>query len=514
MSEQLLYNVADDLLNRNLEAGRSEKIAFIDTNGSYTYGDVARRSNKVANALYSQGIRPEQRVILCLFDSIDLVVAFLGAIKAGIIPVPINTRLTPRDYEYIVNDSRATGIIVSENLVPNFESNANTNLILKSTLVSGQASKNYKLLSTVMESASDKFETAPTRKDDMCFWLYTSGTTGMPKAAIHLHSSPIETANLYAVPTLGINANDVIYSAAKLFFAYGLGNALSFPMSVGATTILLEDMPTPEAVTNIFSKYGITLFFGVPTLYGMLLAGDKLPSVDSHKLRLCVSAGEALPGELLRRWMTRMGTEILDGLGSTEMLHIFLTNRQGDVRLNSSGRAVSGYKLRLLDDEGDPIESGELGHLEVAGPTSAIMYWNQRGKSLETFKGRWTRTGDRYTSDENGYYTYGGRSDDMMKVGGIYVSPFEVEGALLEHKTVLEAAVVGFPDRDNLIKPKAFVVLSAEIVGSEALAENLKDFVRSKLAHYKYPRWIEFRKELPKTATGKIQRYKLRDQVD
>ena len=510
MSDQMHYNAADDLLSRNINAGRADKIAFIDASGSYTYAEVARRVNRAAHALRARRIEPEQRVVLCMLDTIDLVAAFLGAIKAGIVPIPINTRLTERDYAYIVDDSRAAGLIVSEPLLPLFEDSLAGHGSLKTVLVSGADGKGHELFSAAMEGAENAFETAPTRRDDMCFWLYTSGTTGMPKGAVHLHSSAIETADLYAIPTLGIDENDVVYSAAKLFFAYGLGNALSFPMAVGATTVLLDGMPTPEVVSDILTKHGVTLFFGVPTLYGMLLASDALPTAGEHKLRLCVSAGEALPGELLRRWSERMGADILDGLGSTEMLHIFLTNHQGDIRPNSSGKAVPGYDLRLVDDDGTPVPDGELGHLEVAGPTSAIMYWNQRERSRETFKGNWTRTGDKYSRDGDGYFIYGGRSDDMMKVGGIYVSPFEVEGALLEHEAVLEAAVVAHPDQDDLIKPKAFVVTAEGYAASEGLADDLKTFVRGKLAEFKYPRWIEFRAELPKTATGKIQRFKLR----
>tara|TARA_Y100001934_G_scaffold283607_1_gene404740 strand:+ start:19666 stop:21201 length:1536 start_codon:yes stop_codon:yes gene_type:complete len=511
MTEKALYNAAADLIDRNLTAGRGDKVAFIDTNGSYTYNELSQRVNKVANALTIRGVQPKQRVILCMLDTIDLVTAFLGAIKAGIIPIPINTRLTEDDYAYIIEDSSAAGLLLSDTLLPAFEKNIQSWASLKTILVSGKDNHGHEHFSDAVRAATPDFPVAPTYADDMCFWLYTSGTTGRPKGAVHLHSSLIGTADLYATPTLGLNENDVVYSAAKLFFAYGLGNGLTFPMAVGATAVLLECMPTPEAVSRILTTHQVTVFFGVPTLYGMLLASSDLPKEGQHNLRICVSAGEALPGELLRRWQERMGTETLDGLGSTEMLHIFLTNRQGDVRPNSSGKAVPGYELRIVEDDGRLLSEGKLGHLEVAGPTSAIMYWNQPQKSRETFKGKWTRTGDKYTVDADGYYTYGGRSDDMMKVGGIYVSPFEVEAALLENDAVLEVAVIGNPDHDNLIKPKAFVVPSVGNQASEALSEELKDFVKDKLANYKYPRWIEFREELPKTATGKIQRYKLRD---
>ena len=509
-----VYNAAEDLLSRNLEAGRGNKTAYIDAAGSYTYAELDERANRAANALVACGIGIEQRVVMCAADTIDFPACFLGAIKAGMVPVPINTRLTAKDYDYILEDSRAAALIVSEPLLELFTPHLDSHQYLQKVIVSGSDGHRHDLLSVLTATAGTEFKSAATRADDICFWLYTSGTTGAPKGSVHIHSSVIQTADLYAVPILGVTQDDVVYSAAKLFFAYGLGNALTFPMSVGATTVLLADMPTPEAVCEILRDHKPTIFCGVPTLYGMLLASDELPGDGEHNLRLCISAGEALPGELLRRWQERMGVDILDGLGSTEMLHIFLSNRQGDVRPNSTGLPVEGYEMRLVDDDDNLVADGELGNLEVAGPTSAVMYWNQREKSRETFKGKWTKTGDKYTIDENGYYMYGGRSDDMLKVGGIYVSPFEVEGALVEHEAVLEAAVVGHPDRDKLIKPKAFIVPAAGHNGSPELADELQAYVKDRLADYKYPRWIEFKDELPKTATGKIQRYKLREGHD
>lgn len=504
------YNAAVDLIARNLAAGRADKPAFIDINGTHSYGDVERLSNKVANAMTGLGIQREQRVLMCMLDTVDFVAVFLGCIKAGIVPVPVNTRLTAKDYSFMLDDSRAAALVVSEPLYPLFEEDIDAHPSLEQVIVSGADSQGHKSLSDLIAAASDRFEPVRTRRDDMCFWLYTSGTTGMPKGAVHLHSHLIETANLYAKPILGIDENDVVYSAAKLFFAYGLGNGLTFPMAAGATTILHAGPPDAAAVVSILREKNPTIFYGVPTLYGMLLASGQLPKRGEHSLRLCTSAGEALPAELMRRWKETTGTDILDGIGTTEMLHIFLSNSADDIKPGTTGKPVPGYDLRLVDEDGNPVPAGEMGTLEVSGPTSAIMYWNQREKSRDTFRGPWTRTGDKYTVDADGYYTYAGRTDDMMKVGGIYVSPFEVETAILTHECVLEVAVVGQPDQDDLIKPKAYVVLNQGHTASDELTQALIEHAKAELAAFKRPRWIEFVEELPKTATGKIQRYKLR----
>jgi benzoate-CoA ligase len=354
---------------------------------------------------------------------------------------------------------------------------------------------------------------AATSCDDICFWLYSSGSTGAPKGTVHLHTHLVRTAELYGLPVLGIAESDVVFSAAKLFFAYGLGNALTFPMMVGATAVLLAERPTPAAVSRVLLQARPTIFYGVPTLYGALLASNDLPTRQELALRRCVSAGEALPEDLGKRWEERTGVEILDGIGSTEMLHIFLSNRPGQVRYGTTGQPVPGYEIRLVDEEGRPVKQGEIGELQISGPTSAAFYWNNRERSRMTFLGPWTRSGDKYVESADGYFTYCGRTDDMLKVGGIYVSPFEVEGALLSHPQVLEAAVIGVADEYGLIKPKAYVVVKTGVSGDEALAEALQRHVKDRLAPYKYPRWIEFIAELPKTATGKIQRFKLRERA-
>jgi len=506
-----LYNAADDLIGRNLKAGRGDKPAFIDKTGPHSYAELEALSAQVANLLTARGVDVDDRVLLCLTDTIDFPACFLGAIKAGIAPIPVNTRLTAGDYSFMLADSRARALIVSEALLPLFLEHIEEHRYLDTVIVSGEDGGAYELLSEALKGQPTTFETAPTRADDICFWLYTSGTTGKPKGAVHLHAHLARTADLYAVPVLGIREDDVVFSAAKLFFAYGLGNGLTFPMAVGATAVLLEGPPEPKAVAEILKTRDVTLFYGVPTLYGMLLASGELPEAGAHKMRVATSAGEALPSELFRRFKERTGVEILDGLGSTEMLHIFLSNRPDDVKPGASGKPVPGYDLRLVDDDGTVLEEpGAMGMLEVCGPTSAIMYWGQRDKSRETFCGPWTRTGDKYVRDADGYFTHAGRADDMLKVGGIYVSPVEVESALLQHEAVLECAVIGQPDKDDLIKPKAYIVLREEITADEALADEIKAFVKQTLAGYKYPRWIEFTAELPKTATGKIQRFKLR----
>jgi benzoate-CoA ligase len=366
-------------------------------------------------------------------------------------------------------------------------------------------------LAALLSTAFAVSETAPTHPEEPCFWLYSSGSTGRPKGTVHIHSSLVQTAELYAIPVIGIAESDVTFSAAKLFFAYGLGNGLTFPMAVGATSVLLAERPTPAVVSHILRRHQPTIFYGVPTLYNAMLASDELPGRDQHALRRCVSAGEPLPHEIGRRWSARIGVEILDGIGSTELLHIFLSNRPGEVHYGTTGKPLPGYALKIVDEEGRPVARGEVGDLLVSGPTSAALYWNNRERTRTTFMGAWTRTGDKYFEDEDGYYVYYGRSDDMLKVSGMYVSPAEVEAALIAHDDVLEAAVVGAPDADGLIKPKAFVVAKPGRPADDGLAQALELYARTVLAPFKCPRWITFLDELPKTATGKIQRFKLRE---
>jgi benzoate-CoA ligase family protein len=509
------YNFAADILKRNLEAGRGDKIAFIDDRGKYSYGDLAERVERFGHVLRGLGMRSEERVLICLADTIDWPTAFLGAIKAGIIAIPVNTLMTEDDYRFMLEDSRARVLVVSEELLPKFAPAIAASKSLAHVIVSGAAAHGHHHFADLLAASDNAPVTAPTTCDDMCFWLYTSGSTGRPKGAVHSHADLKLTDELYAKPILGITQNDICYSVAKLFFAYGLGNALTFPMSAGATTVLLPARPTPDLVAELLKRHAVTIFFAVPTFYAAFLASPVAPARGELKIRRCISAGEALPPDIGRRWSERYGIDILDGIGSTEMLHIFLSNRAGEVKYGTTGKPVPGYEVRLIDDDGRVIATpGEMGELQVRGPTSAMMYWNNRTQSRATFLGEWTRSGDKYVQDENGYFVYCGRHDDMLKVSGMYVSPFEVEGVLQSHPDVLEAAVVGWPDTDKLIKPKAFVVLKAPEKASAAFAQTLQDECRQKLAVFKYPRWIEFRRELPKTATGKIQRFKLRAEAD
>ena len=504
------YNAAHDLVERNLLAGRGSKTAYIDDKGRYSFAELGERVSRAANALTGLGLEMESRVMLALLDTIDFPSVFLGAIKAGVIPVPANTLLTTADYKFMLEDSRVRALIVSEALLPAFAPLLGNVSTLKHVIVSGRDAHGHLHLQQLMAAASTTCEPAPTKADDACFWLYSSGSTGTPKGAVHVHSSLIQTAELYAKPVLGIRETDVVFSAAKLFFAYGLGNALTFPLAVGATALLMAERPTPAAVFKRLKEHRPTIFYGVPTLYGALLAHPERPIKSELALRVCTSAGEALPAELGQRWTEQFGVEILDGIGSTEMLHIFISNRPGEVRYGTTGKPVPGYEIRLADEQGTDSAIGEIGELQINGPTSAMCYWNNRARSLSTFVGLWTRAGDKYTRDADGFYTYGGRSDDMLKVSGMYVSPFEVEAALMSHPDVLEAAVVGVADDQNLIKPKAFIVAKPGVAATPALADNLKGHVKNRIAPYKYPRWVEFMPELPKTATGKIQRFKLR----
>ena len=499
------YNAAHDLLRRN--ATRPGKVAYIDTasGATLTFAQLEEQSQRFADALRQRGFAPETRVMLAMLDTLEWPVVFLGCILAGVVPIAANTLLTSKDFDFMLRDSRAHALFVSKPLLPTFESLVGQVASLRHIFVAGDQGE--RSVAHLIASGQRTDEVASTCSDDACFWLYSSGSTGTPKGTVHLHSHLVQTAELYGRAVLGIREDDVVFSAAKLFFAYGLGNALTFPLSVGATTLLLPARPSPAEVFRIFKERKPTLFYGVPTLYAALLADADRPKKSELALRLCASAGEALPADIGERWTREYGCEILDGIGSTEMLHIFLSNRPGQVRYGTTGQAVPGYQLRIVGDDGRECGAGEIGELQISGPSAAIMYWNARSKTKATFAGEWTRSGDKYTRDADGYYTYGGRSDDMLKVGGIYVSPFEVEACLMTHAAVLEAAVIGVADQDGLVKPKAYVVLKA---GQQASAEDLQGHVKTRLAPYKYPRWIAFVPELPKTATGKIQRFKLR----
>ena len=510
------YNAGVDLVDRHIAEARGARVAYIDDAGPHTYAELARRSDAAGRLLLSLGVQPEQRVLLVMLDTFELPVLFLGAMKVGAVPVLLNTMLRSSDYAHFARDSRAPVLVVSDALAPTLDAAlVERPTTLKHVLVSASVLPSerteHPALGPLLDAAEGPLPLADTTADDVAFWLYSSGSTGAPKAAVHLHAHLVRTAELYAVPVLGMTSNDVVYSAAKLFFAYGLGNALTFPLAVGATAILTAERPTTAVVARTMRMHRPTIFFGVPTLFTSLLADADIQQHGlSPRLRVSVSAGEGLPRHVGEAWRTRFGSDILDGIGSTELLHIFLSNRLDDVRYGTTGKPVPGYEVELRDEAGRQVPDGAEGAMWVRGRTACVGYFNQREKSLATFQGEWTRTGDHYVRDTEGYYTYCGRADDMLKVGGIWVSPFEVESALAGHAAVLEAAVVGWIEHDGLVKPKAFVVLRRSSDASAALEGELKDFVKAALAHYKYPRWVEFVTELPKTATGKIQRFRLR----
>ncbi|HEY1798237.1 MAG TPA: benzoate-CoA ligase family protein [Stellaceae bacterium] len=502
-------NAYDYFVARHVREGNGARTAFVDPWRSLTYADLDTACTRFAAGLAAAGIERERRIALVMLDTVDFPVAFWGAIRAGVIPVPINTLLPADTTGYILQDSRAAALFVSAPLLEALRPAARRVPRVVVSQPDARPSDFTKFL-----AAGHPPPVAECSPDETAFWLYSSGSTGAPKGARHIHSSLKATADTYAATVLGLGPDDVVFSAAKLFFAYGLGNAMTFPMAAGASAILYPDRPTPDACLAQMKRHRPTLFCGVPTLYAALLANPELgKGAGSSRLRTCISAGEALPEQVGLRWRDTVGVDILDGIGSTEMLHIFLSNRPGDIRYGTTGKPVPGYECRVLDEAGNDTAPGESGELAVRGPSAADGYWNQRVKSRHTFRGEWTHTGDTYIRDADGYYRYCGRSDDMLKVGGIWVSPFEVEEALIAHPSVLEAAVVGHEDQDRLVKPRAFIVLQegAKSADQAALRETLQAHVKDRIGVWKYPRWVEFVDTLPKTATGKIQRYKLRE---
>jgi benzoate-CoA ligase len=507
------FNFAQHLLEAN--SGRGNKLAFIDDLSQLSYEQLNQQSRQLASALTSAGVRREERVLVLMHDCTDWPVCFLGAIYAGVVPVAVNTLLTADDYAYMLENSRAQLVFVSAPLLPTLEAAlAKAHHEVKQVIVSRPSeapSPGYPSLEAWINPHTPAAHPAKTLADDPAFWLYSSGSTGKPKGTVHSHANPYWTAQLYGNAVLGIQESDICFSAAKLFFAYGLGNGLTFPLSVGATTILMAERPTPEATFKRWKgEIGgkkPTVFFGAPTGFAGMLASLDLPKPQEIALRIASSAGEALPADIGNRFTEAFGIEIIDGIGSTEMLHIYLSNVPGKVRYGTTGFPVPGYDIALRGEDGGDVPAGEPGDLYIRGPSAAMFYWGNREKTRETFQGAWTKSGDKYVLNPDGTYTYSGRSDDMLKVSGIYVSPFEVEATLIAHPAVLEAAVIGVEDEQGLTKPKAYIVLKP---GQHASELELKAFVKERLAPYKYPRSMVFVSELPKTATGKIQRFKLR----
>ena len=539
-----VFNAATHFVDRNVANGRGDHVAIECGDARVTYAEVARHVNRCGHALRGIGVRPEDRVLLLLLDGPEFVYSFFGAIKIGAVPVPLNTLWKPDDYEYVIRDSRAAILIVSAELlacVERIPTGHRRSLRQIVVVGGGEPAQGGTAFAQLESQGSEVLEAEPTSRDAPAFWLYSSGSTGAPKGCVHLQHDMVVCAELFGKGVLGISAADRTFSVAKLFFAYGLGNALYFPFSVGATTILWPGPPTPANVYTVIERHKPTLFYSVPTSYGMLLAHQReradtqvgpdkeadthvdtlketgvgadlrvRPDFDLSSIRLAVSAGEALPAALYERFKQRFGVDIVDGIGSTETLHMFISNRPDAIRPGASGLIVRGYDARLLSEEGDAVLPGEIGNLWVRGDSVCAGYWNQHEKTKNTIEGHWIRTGDKFTQDVDGFYWYAGRGDDMLKVGGLWVSPVEVENALVAHDAVLECGVVGREDPDGLVKPMAFVVLRDPASGSPELATALQQFVRERLADYKRPRWVEFVAELPKTATGKIQRFQLR----
>lgn len=505
-----VFNVAVPFIDRHLDEGRADKVAIRMLDQDVTYGELAENVSRCGNLLKREGLQSGDRVLMVMKDCAEFFYVFWGAIKAGLIPVPVNTMLKASDYKYIIEDSRCTALVYSPEFAAEVEAglldvNEAPSFVLKTD---GEGSLQQRMMGEPIV-----LKAATAEPDDDCFWLYSSGSTGRPKGAVHSHRDIVVTCVYYAVETLGLKIDDSCFSAAKLFFAYGLGNSMTFPLWVGATSVLSDKRPSPDMTFDVIEHFRPTIFFGVPTLYAAQIRSLEIQNRNLTSLIGCVSAGEALPAEIFEKWRRQTGLIILDGIGSTEMLHIFISNRRDNFRPGTSGHLVPGYEARIIDESGQPVAPGEIGRLLIKGASMTKYYWNNPEKTAETIRGEWIDTGDTYFQDGDGYFVYCGRNDDMLKVGGIWCSPVEIESRLVEHPKVLEAAVVGSADEDQLVKPAAYIVLKDPEDPTEGLAVELLEHCKEGLARYKYPRWFNFVTELPKTATGKIQRFKLRDKA-
>lgn len=503
-----IYNAATTFVDENIAQGRGNKTALYYLDRQFTYQEVFEWVNRTGNTLKDLGLDIEQRLLLVLPDCPEFAFVFFGAIKIGAIPIPVNPWMKAKDYEYLLEDSRARAVVLHESVLPEIEKIWDGPRYLKKVVVVGRPKGKALSYESLVGKASTKLEAEATNRDDVAMWLYTSGSTGSPKGAVHLQHDMITITDLFVKPVLGMREQDICFSASKLFFAYGLGNSLYFPFRFGASTVLWPERPEPEKVLQAIERYHPTFFFSVPTLYARLLRVEK--RYDLSSLRVCLSSGEPLPPALFYQWKEKFGNELLDVVGSTEATHDFLANRPGRIKPGSSGEVTPAFEAKIVDEEGQEVPVGQVGNLLVKGDANSPYYWNKHEQTKRTMLGEWLKTGDTYYRDEEGFYWYCGRSDDMLKVGGMWVSPIEIENTLLEHCSVLEAAVTGHADQDGLTKPKAYVVLKGEYRPSDKLREELQSLVKSRLAPYKYPRWIEFVEDLPKTVTGKIQRFRLR----
>ncbi len=507
------FNLAAAMLDSRIEEGKGEKVALYYKDSTISYNDIQKAANRTGNALKSLGIEMEDRVAILLPDCPEWIASFFGTMKIGGVSVPFNTMLRPSEYQYLLNDSRAKAIIVSQDWVGNIARIENNLDYLKYIIVVGETGGNRLSYEKLIADASPELEAAATSKDDAALWCYTSGSTGEPKGAVHLHHDLMFHAIFFGKDSLGITDRDIIFSVAKLFFSFGTAN-MAATLYAGAAQVLLPDRPTPKKVLETISKYRPTIFFGVPTLFANILTIQDMDSYDLSSVRTCISSGEHLPTGIYHQFKERFGIELLDCLGSSEVLTMYLANRPGMVRPGSVGRPTPAAEVKIVDEQGRKLASGETGELMVKIDSSSPVYWNKHDKTKDTMHGSWLRTGDLFRQDEDGYFYYVGRVDDMVEAGGIKVAPAEVEATLIEHPAIIEAAVIGIPDEHGLDKPKAFVTLNTEYRPSPELARELQQFVKDRIAPYKYPRWIEFVDELPKTATGKIQRFKLRQLAD
>lgn len=514
------FNMSDYFLYQNLEEGRENKTCLYFQDRSWTYGQTAQLANKAGNVLRTAGLKMEERVLFVLPDCPEFVAAWFGAARIGAVITMVNPLLPSADYEYYLDYTRAPVAIVHQLCLDTFATATANSRYLKVVLVVGRnndqdlPSANAKItwidFNEASAAAEDECSPADTHRDDIAIWLFTSGSTGHPKGAVHLqHDLPFNT-EVFAKATMGVREDDITVSVPKLFFGYATGTNLLFPFAVGGATALFAERATPEKMFEVIKRYRPTILTTVPTMINsMLNVGDAVPD-DLSSLRFCYSAGEALPVELYERWMNRFGAQICDGIGSAEMFHIYITNRPDDVKPGSLGRVVDGYEAKIVDGDGNQVATGEMGTLRIKGDSAALCYWNAHEKSKETFAGDWCTSGDQFHVDADGYYWYHGRTDDMLKVGGIFVAPSEIENCLLQHPAVVECAVIGHESTEGLVKPKAFVVLREGFAAADNTANDLKEFVKSQLAVYKYPRWIEFVASLPKNDRGKIDRKSLK----